>query len=635
MNRYWKILMCVPLAIGLWACDDDDDNVYIEEGVTPYVSVGTPDLTALSGSQILATAEVGAENVDVLSTGFCCARHEKPTIDDIKCYAEDKTGTVSGTLKNLSVETTYYVRAYVLLADKIYYSPVATVTTLEGTYEVPVEITSYVGPTNPDHYVDVSGWADRDKWNLANVHDPSVMLADDGYYYMYQTDASYGNAHDGHGHFHGRRSQDLVNWEYLGGTMAACPSWVKEKLNEYRAAVGLAPIQNPDYGYWAPVVRNCGNGLYRMYYAIVVTDLITSTSNWGERAFIGLMETTNPADNDSWEDKGFVVCSASDQGTNWYGDLWEGAYFRYNAIDPTYIITPEGEHWLIYGSWHYGFAGLQIDPDTGKSLNPLSMPWGTSADAISSYGQFIQSRYLGSRWQASEGPEVVYRNGYYYLFMAYDGLAVPYNTRVVRSTSITGPYVGMDGTDVTNNGGEAYPIVTHPYKFQGDYGWVGISHCAVFSDDNDNWYFSSQGRLPEGAYGNDYANAIMLGQIRSIRWTTDGWPVVMPERYGAVPKIAIDESEVAGNWENIDIQYEYGVQRESASLVLADDHTVTAGIWEGKTWNFDAAQQILTIGGINLYLQRECDWEASGRPATIVYAGYSTDGHTTYWGKKN
>ena len=30
--------------------------------------------------------------------------------------------------------------------------------------------------------------------NLANVHDPSVMKAADGYYYMYQTDASYGNA---------------------------------------------------------------------------------------------------------------------------------------------------------------------------------------------------------------------------------------------------------------------------------------------------------------------------------------------------------------------------------------------------------------------------------------------------------
>ena len=70
------------------------------------------------------------------------------------------------------------------------------------------------------------------------------MKTDDGYYYMYQTDASYGNAHEGHGHFHARRSKDLVNWEYLGGTMTVAPAWVKTKLNEIRAEQGLAPIAN-------------------------------------------------------------------------------------------------------------------------------------------------------------------------------------------------------------------------------------------------------------------------------------------------------------------------------------------------------------------------------------------------------
>ena len=53
------------------------------------------------------------------------------------------------------------------------------------------------------------------------------------------------------------------------------------------------------------------------------------------------------------------------------------------------------------------------------------------------------------------------RDSYYYLFLAYDSLDVPYNTRVVRSKSITGPYVGIDGKDVTA-GADALPIVTHP-----------------------------------------------------------------------------------------------------------------------------------------------------------------------------
>jgi len=71
------------------------------------------------------------------------------------------------------------------------------------------------------------------------------MKADDGYYYMYQTDASYGNAHSGNGHFHARRSKDLVNWEYLGATMSETPpTWIKEKLNAYRQEMGLEPIDN-------------------------------------------------------------------------------------------------------------------------------------------------------------------------------------------------------------------------------------------------------------------------------------------------------------------------------------------------------------------------------------------------------
>ena len=32
-------------------------------------------------------------------------------------------------------------------------------------------------------------------------------------------------------------------------------------------------------------------------------------------------------------------------------------------------------------------------------------------------------------------------------------------------------------------GRDAYPVVTHPYKFNNSYGWVGISHCAILMTD--------------------------------------------------------------------------------------------------------------------------------------------------------
>ena len=209
---------------------------------------------------------------------------------------------------------------------------------------------------------------------------------------------------------------------------------------------------------------------------------------------------------------------------------------------------------------------------------------------------------------------------------------MPYNTRVVRSKSITGPYVGIDGKDVTA-GADALPIVTHPYKFSKGYGWVGIAHCAIFDDGKDNWFYASQGRLPKDVPGINASNAIMMGHLRSIRWTKNGWPLVMPERYGAVPKVAITEEELPGNWEHIDLTYKYGEQRTSATMTLAADHTITEGTWKGSMWSYDADQQILTVNGVELYLQRETDWEANPRTHTIVYAGYANN--KTYWGKKS
>lgn len=495
------------------------------------------------------------------------------------------------------------------------------------------QLDAWSAPSYADHYGKIAGWDQRAKWNLANIHDPSVVKASDGYFYMYQTDASFGNAHDGHGHFHCRRSKDLVNWEYLGGTMPTLPDWVIPKLNEIRKEMGVAE-KNPsanEFGYWAPVVRKVKDGLYRMYYSIVCPGYINGDNTWGERAFIGLMENSDPANNNGWVDKGYVITNASDKGLNFNvrPNDWGNCYYRYNAIDPTYIINQEGEHWLIYGSWHSGFAAVQVDPETGKpSID--QKPWGTLSE-ISQYGKRIYTRENNNRWQGSEGPEIIYRDGYYYLFMAYDGLDVPYNTRVVRSANVDGPYMGHDGRNVTN-GGDAYPIVTHPYKFKGHTGWVGISHCAIFDDGEGNWYYASQGRLPANSYGNEWDNAIMMGHVRAIRWTKDGWPLVMPERYAAVPKVPISEEELIGQWEHIDLSYSYAKMKESSVMTLEADHTVSNGAFKGKTWSYDPNESVLTIGDIDLYLARECDWEASPRTHTIVYAGLGN--RTTYWGKK-
>lgn len=627
MKNLSKIFAFLCVGLLFVACGDDNDDGGGSGGGGGSATVTNPVVSNITDNSAVVTAT--ATGSGIIARGFCYSTNANPTINDTKLTASSKDMNMS--LVGLSPNTLYHVRAYAQTSSNVTYSGDVTFTTLAQSATTNADLDKWTAPTYADDYRNISTWAQRSQWNLANVHDPTVMKAEDGYYYMYQTDASYGNAHEAGGHFHCRRSLDLVNWEYLGGTMKSDPAWVKTKLNEIRAEQGLAPIENPVYGYWAPCARKVRNGLYRMYYCIVVDNYIkTGAANvaknfdnsWTERAFIGVMETSDPGSN-NWTDKGYVICSSSDKGkdgwarssqTNW------DAYFYFNAIDPTYVITPGGEHWLIYGSWHSGFAAVQLNPETGKTITELGQPWASSPEGLAAngYGKRIWSRG-DSRWQGSEAPEIVYHDGYYYLFMAYDGLDVPYNTRVMRSTNIDGPYTGNE------------TVLTHPYKFSQGYGWVGISHCAVFDDGNGNWYYASQQRFPTTAGGNA-PNAVMMGGVRSIQWLSNGWPVVMPERYAAVPKVAITSDEITGTWEHIDLGYKYGEMKTSAEMTFAADGTITSGIWQGGKWSFNSATNTLTANGVELKVQRECDWEASPRKHTLVYAGINNA--KSYWGKK-
>ena len=276
---------------------------------------------------------------------------------------------------------------------------------------------------------------------------------------------------------------------------------------------------------------------------------------------------------------------------------------------------------------------MQLNPETGKTLAELPKSYGTAAE-IAPYGKLIFTRTNGGRWQGAEAPEIVYHDGYYYLFLAYDALDIPYNTRVLRSTKVDGPYETLNGavTDASKGANNNPTVLTHPYKFSEGYGWVGISHCAVFDDGNGNWYYASQQRFPANVGGNAYSNAIMMGGVRSIQWESNGWPTVMPERYGAVPQASISESELVGAWEHIDLSYSHGNQRTASEMVFGDDHKITSGAWKGAAWSFNAQTNTLTCNGVELKVQREVDWEASPRKVTIVYSGLN--GIKSYWGKK-
>jgi arabinan endo-1,5-alpha-L-arabinosidase len=443
-----------------------------------------------------------------------------------------------------------------------------------------------------DTYDSVAPFADYLKWGPYNVHDPSIKKFGD-YYYCYSTDVGYGiTVRSG---IQIRRSKDLVQWEFVG--------WVFNSL----PAAGVAYIRQkggtPNDALWAPYVMQAGS-TYRLYYAL--------SSNVGRLSVIGLATASNP--EGPWTETGTVVTSDG------------GSEVQTNAIDPTVVTTPAGDQYMYYGSAWDGIYILKLSGSSG-----LAAVSGDKGVRIANRG-FTGGVYNGN----IEGPEIVYNGvlGKYYLFIAYDWLQTKYNTRVCRADQPSGPFLDYNGVDANTNVDHT-PMIIAPYQFMGHGGWQGVSHCTVFTDDSSHWYYASQARP---AVNSNYMDL----HVRKLFWTSDGWPVVSPERYAREDNSLVAADSLVGSWERIVLNYTvvpgYAAEQVnpdlqvSAVVTFASNGTVS-GAFSG-TWSYTAPWlQIVWANGHTdkVFVQKGRDWE--NKKATIVFTGLDNTG-TAVWGKK-
>jgi arabinan endo-1,5-alpha-L-arabinosidase len=292
-----------------------------------------------------------------------------------------------------------------------------------------------------------------------STHDPSLIRAGNTFYVF-----STGDPNRGAGGIQIRASQDGKNWKYLGTVFAELPAWIVKE-------VGFVPnLWAPDISFW--------NGQYHLYYA---------ASTFGSQdSAIGLATnvTLDPkSPRYKWVDEGMVVRS--------------GTANTFNAIDPNFVRDAQGQPWLVWGSFWDGIRLGRLDPRTGKLL------------ASDPRLYRLASRGGG----AIEAPGIVYRGGYYYLFVSFDacckGLESTYNIRVGRSRAITGPYVDQNGVPMTEGGG------TLLLASQGRY--VGPGGQFVY---NDGGTF----RLVFHYYDRDDSGLPKLA-MRGLEWV-GGWPKV-------------------------------------------------------------------------------------------------------------
>jgi arabinan endo-1,5-alpha-L-arabinosidase len=444
-----------------------------------------------------------------------------------------------------------------------------------------------------DTYESIAPFTFHMQWGVYNVHDPAIKKFGE-YYYCYSTDAGFGLANTLRPGLQVRKSKDLVEWTFVGWVFDALPAMG----SAYIRGEGATPLNS----LWAPYIIKVGNE-YRLYYSLASSAFKVSV--------IGLATASSP--EGPWTERNIVVTSKN------------LATPQTNAIDPTVIVTPAGEHWMYYGSAFDGIYALKLDPATG-----LAFANGDKGKRIAQRG-FTGNIINGN----IEAPEIIYNEtlNKYFLFISYDWLETKYNVRVGRSDNPQGPFLDFNNIDI-NTVQDHGPMILAPYQFQGHAGWQGTAHCAVFKDDGGQYFMGHQGRPGNSMFS-------MVLHVRKIFWTQDGWPIVSPQRYAWEDNATVAKDSITGQWERIKFLYNvvpgYGDKQLSPDFQSSTNMTLDAGgtiNTNAGTWTYTAPwlQLNWSAGTIDkVFVQKGRDWE--NKKSTLIFTGLNEIGTAT-WGKK-
>ncbi|WP_245690084.1 family 43 glycosylhydrolase [Sediminibacillus albus] len=219
--------------------------------------------------------------------------------------------------------------------------------------------------------------------------DPSIIKADDGYYYAYGTEDAWGDDSETK-LVPIVRSKNMADWEFIGEAFSEKPDWK-----------GAGSIWAPDIQYY--------NDRYYLYYSLSI---------WGDsNPGIGVAVSDFPGG--PFEDQGKLFTS-EEVGVA-------------NSIDPFFRVE-DGTPYLVWGSFH-GIYGVELSED---GLSRIGEPFPIAGDAYEApYIVKHESSYyfFGSKGSCCEGADSTY------------------HVAVGRADSFKGPYVDQEGKKLLDNGG--------------------------------------------------------------------------------------------------------------------------------------------------------------------------------------
>lgn len=283
--------------------------------------------------------------------------------------------------------------------------------------------------------------------------DPSITRVGDDFYLVNSTFAYF----PGIPIFH---SRDLVNWTQIGNAIDR-----PDQLDFKR--LGLSR------GVFAPTIEAHGGRFY----------ILNTCVECGDNFILTATDPKGP-----WSDPVFLP------------DLNGG-------IDPSIFFDDDGKAWIVNNGppegtplyeGHRAIWIQQYDPATGRTVGPRSVLVNGGVD-------------IAKRPVWIEGPHLLKKDGWYYLTCAEGGTAEGHSQVVLRSRSVTGPYL---------------PNPNNPYLTQRElprdraFPITSAGHADMVQTAKGDWWATFLAVRP---YGDDLYNIGRETFLMPVRWV-DGWP---------------------------------------------------------------------------------------------------------------
>lgn len=284
--------------------------------------------------------------------------------------------------------------------------------------------------------------------------DPSILRVGDDYYIATSTFEWFPGVQI-------HRSKDLIHWELIAHPL------------QRTSQLDLRGVE-ASRGVWAPCLTY-DNGTFYLVYTVV-------------HSFMCLMYDTH----------NFLV-TAKDICGEWSEPIRLNSY----GFDPSLFHDDDGRKYVVSmvtdhrpGRDKFGGIILQeFSPEQGKML-------GEAKKIFTRPGQLV------------EGPHLMKRNGWYYLFLADGGTGEWHGESVARSHSLWGGYEWYEGNPFLT----ARHNLEHPLQKTG--------HTDLVETQNDEWYLCHLCGRPLENRAENGDRCYTLGRetgIQKVEWTPDGW----------------------------------------------------------------------------------------------------------------